>query len=247
MPLGHLAVIGGTGLNDLSDLDITGQEKVTTPYGEASAPLVRGRLADKPLVFLARHGEGHRIPPHAINYRANIQALKQAGVQAVIAVAAVGGIREDMVPGSVALPDQIIDYSWGRSHSFYDGSDGGLEHIEFDPPYDESLRQSLLDAAVQAGIDLIPDGTYGCTQGPRLETAAEIRRMRQDGCDIVGMTGMPEAALAREAGLAYACLAVNVNWAAGLGAPGEGIHDQIQQALETGMDKARQLLRAICR
>lgn len=245
MPAGKLAIIGGTGLNQLPGLQISHQQNSQTPYGAPSAPLLFGSRADKPLVFLARHGEGHHLPPHAINYRANIYALKEAGVSDIIAVAAVGGIRDDMVPGSVAIVDQLIDYSWGRAHSFYDGSDGQLAHAEFEPPYDEALRQRLIRAAVQAGVDAITDGTYGCTQGPRLETAAEIRRLRQDGCDVVGMTGMPEAALARELGLAYACLAVNVNWGAGLGEAGQGIHAQIEVAIEAGMHKVQQILSAV--
>lgn len=241
------AIIGGSGLDQLPGLALDREEFVETPYGEPSAPLQYGRYADTPVIFLARHGTRHTLPPHAINYRANLWALQAAGVSSVIAVAAVGGIRADMTPGCIAVPDQIIDYSWGRAHSFHDGGAAELAHVEFDPPYDEALRRQLLDAASAAGVACVADGTYACTQGPRLETAAEVRRLQRDGCDVVGMTGMPEAVLARELGMAYACIAVSVNWAAGLGESGQGIHAQIEVAMRAGMDKTQVLLQAVLR
>ncbi len=245
-----LAIIGGTGLNQLTGLSGLKERVLDTPFGSPSAPLQLGLMRSKQVIFLARHGQGHHLPPHAINYRANIWALREAGVKAVVGVAAVGGIRADLGPGSIAIADQLIDYSWGRKHSFFDGDNErntrlGLQtvsHVEFDPPYDASLRKRLISAAEAAGIECAVSACYGCTQGPRLETAAEIRRMQQDGCDVVGMTGMPEAALAREAGLAYACVSVVVNWAAGIGATGDGIHSQIEQALSAGMEKTHRLL-----
>lgn len=237
-----IGIIGGTGLDSLAGMQLDEQRSLETPYGSSSAPLSMGEFSGSPVAFLPRHGQGHRLAPHAINYRANIWALREAGVRKLIAVAAVGGIREDMQPGCIAIPDQIIDYSWGRAHSFYDVDSAGVEHAEFDPPYDEALRQQLLQSATSQGIPCIGDGCYGCTQGPRLESAAEVRRLQRDGCAIVGMTGMPEAGLAREAGLSYACVAVVVNRAAGLGPTGQGIHAQIEQAIEEGMARTHALL-----
>ena len=234
-----LAVIGGTGLNDLPGFELDQEKTVETPYGSPSSALAVGRFQGMPIVFLPRHGQGHHIPPHLINYRANIHALKELGVERILAVAAVGGIREDMSPGRLAFPDQIIDYTWGREHTFSDGQHADLQHIEFGQPYDESFRQqciSLLPTAIKEGV-------YAATQGPRLETEAEIRRLKNDGADMVGMTGMPEAALAREAGLAYVSASVIVNWAAGLGEG--GIHDQIEQSVAEGMAQVGQLLAAL--
>jgi 5'-methylthioinosine phosphorylase len=171
-------------------------------------------LGSTQVAFIARHGRGHKVPPHRINYRANIWALHHIGVRAVIGVNAVGGIHARTGPGALAVPRQIIDYSWGREHTYFaDGLDA-VTHIDFTEPYAESLRQLLLRSA--GNVDVWGEGVYACTQGPRLESAAEVRRLQRDGCDMIGMTGMPEAALARELGLAYACLALSVNWAAGL-------------------------------
>ncbi len=239
----EFAVIGGTGLNQLAEFELLEERRIETPYGAPSAALKIGRFNGRGLVFLARHGDGHHIPPHAINYRANIHALREAGVRQVLAVAAVGGIRRDMRPGVIAFPDQLIDYTWGRAHSFHDGSGSGVEHIEFGQPYSEMLRHECIRVAAQAGLEAVEEGVYGATQGPRLETEAEIRRMQRDGVDLVGMTGMPETALAREAGLEYACCAVVVNWAAGL-ADG-GIHDQIEESLAEGMGRVHRLLQAL--
>ena len=212
-----LAVIGGSGLYALPGLIEVRELDVVTPYGAPSAPLIMGKVHGHDIVFLARHGTQHRLPPHAINYRANVWALHAQGVKRVVAVATVGGIGEGMGPGVIALPDQIIDYTWGRAHTFFDGQDGKVQHIDFTHPYDAALRTALMNAAQRAGVALHEGSTYGVTQGPRLETAAEITRMQRDGATLVGMTGMPEAALARELGLAYATLAVVVNAAAGTG------------------------------
>lgn len=237
------AVIGGTGLNTLDAFELLAEQAIDTPYGTPSANLQIGRFDSQPLIFLPRHGAGHGIPPHRINYRANIWALKKAGVRQVLAVAAVGGIREDMAPGRIAFPDQVIDYTWGREHSFHDGqagTTGKVEHIEFGKPYSETLRAHCIEVARQAGLEAIEDGVYAATQGPRLESEAEIRRLQRDGADMVGMTGMPETSLAREAGLEYACCAVMVNWAAGLGEG--GIHEQIEQSVREGMGRVGRLL-----
>lgn len=237
-----IAIIGGTGLTQIADLTLIGREQVTTPYGSPSAELVIGELNQRQVVFLARHGNPHSIPPHRINYRANLWALKQMGVDSIIAVAAVGGITPTMVPACLALPNQIIDYTYGRNQTFFDDELSPVTHIDFTVPYTETLRQQLMAAAKNAGISLVEQGTYGCTQGPRLETAAEIKRMEQDGCDLVGMTGMPEAALARELGLEYASLAVVANWGAGKIA-GEITMAEIEQNLHKGMADAIALLK----
>ena len=238
-----LAIIGGTGLASLNGLEITRREMVHTPYGEPSGPLMHGRFAGHNVVFLPRHGYAHTIPPHRVNYRANIWALHHIGVRRVLAVAAVGGIRSDMEPGSIAFPDQLIDYTYGRAHTFFEQDLDQVTHIDFTEPYDATLRGQLIKAAQAAGLKCVTDGTYAATQGPRLETAAEIARLERDGCDVVGMTGMPEAGLAREMQLAYACCAVIANWAAGKGS--EGIHAEIDRYLKRGMEQVRALLEAL--
>jgi len=237
----RLAIIGGTGLAELKGLEITGREASNTAYGEPSGHLVFGRYGQQDIVFLPRHGHKHTIPPHKINYRANIKALHNVDVDRIIAVNAVGGIRSDCGPGRVVIPNQLVDYTFGREHTFYDGRKAmGLEHIDFTKPYSEGLRQILIGVAEQANIDVVRDGVYAATQGPRLETAAEINRYEQDGCTIVGMTGMPEAALAKEAGIDYASCSVVVNWAAGRGQ--DDIHMDIERYLSEGMDQVKKLL-----
>jgi 5'-methylthioinosine phosphorylase len=209
-----IGVIGGTGLTEPVFLEDIQTVSVTTPFASEPVHIYRGRLGSTQVAFIARHGRGHKVPPHRINYRANIWALQHVGVRAVIGVNAVGGIHARTGPGALAVPRQIIDYSWGREHTYFaDGLDA-VTHIDFTSPYAESLRQLLLRSA--ADVPVWGEGVYACTQGPRLESAAEVRRLQRDGCDMIGMTGMPEAALARELGLAYACLALSVNWAAGL-------------------------------
>ncbi len=210
------AIIGGSGLNQLDSVQITHRQIVITPYGSASAPLVFGKIGDQKIIFLARHGSGHTIPPHQVNYRANIWALKEAGVTHIIAFTSVGGISPQMKPGMTCIPDQIIDYTHNRDHTFYDQFDSGIHHIDFTQPFCNELCLKLLEAAQKASLNAINKGVYGATQGPRLETAAEIKRMQQDGCDLVGMTGMPEAALAAECELCYANFSMVVNWAAGI-------------------------------
>ena len=237
----ELAIIGGTGLTSLKELDITKREVVHTPFGEPSGPLTHGVLSGKEVVFLARHGYGHTIPPHRINYRANMWALHNTGVKKVIAVAAVGGISDDLPSGMLAIPDQIIDYTSARESTFFDDGLTHVTHIDFTEPYCEELRQLLIRGCLAAKLDYVPRGTYGTTQGPRLETAAEIERMARDGCTMVGMTGMPEAALARELELCYATSAVVVNKAAGRG-DGPISMQEIEQSVKHGMEKVRILL-----
>lgn len=236
-----LAIIGGTGLTQLSDLNILNREQLDTPYGTPSAEFVTGELNGNRIIFLTRHGNPHTIAPHQINYRANIWGLKQLGVEQIIAVAAVGGITGEMAPAHIAIPDQIIDYSYGRKHTFFENE--AVSHIDFTYPYNQKLRSRLISAASDANIKISPLGTYGCTQGPRLETAAEIRRMERDGCDLVGMTGMPEAALAKELDMAYAAISVVANWAAGK-SEGEITMAEIERHLHKGMANTALLLKA---
>ena len=237
-----VAIIGGSGLTNLKNLRIMRREVIRTPYGEPSAPMVFGQLGGREAVFLPRHGAGHTIPPHDVNYRANIWALKQTGVRNVIAVNAVGGISSGyMTPGSLVIPDQIIDYTYGREHTFFGSESKKVAHVDFTYPYCEELRKILIQAATRAKLGAIAQGTYGATQGPRFESAAEIRRMERDGADVVGMTGMPEAGLAREMELCYASIAVVVNPAAGKTAEVISLKE-IEKYLETGMTKVRSLL-----
>lgn len=235
-----LAIIGGTGLTSLKGLEILRREMVYTPWGEPSGPLTHGRFAGHDVVFLARHGYAHTIPPHRVNYRANLWALHSIGVRRVLAIAAVGGIRADMRPGLIAFPDQLIDYTWGRAHTFFEQDLEQVTHVDFTHPYDVGLRTQLIAAAGNAKLDFVADGTYAATQGPRLETAAEIARLERDGCAVVGMTGMPEAGLARELQLVYACCAVIANWAAGKSR--DDIHAEIDRYLRQGMEQVRALL-----
>lgn len=222
-----LALIGGTGLYQFPGMTVHERVRPDTPFGAPSGDIVLGEVAGRRVAFLARHGESHTIAPHRVNYRANVYALKSLGAERVIGVNAVGGIRHDMGPKVVVVPDQIIDYTHGRFTSFCDVDGAKVEHIDFSEPYTASLRRLLLDAATRAGVAVVDGGCYGATQGPRLETRAEITRMKRDGSDLVGMTGMPEAALARELGLDYACIALVANWAAGCGDEAEISLDEI--------------------
>nr|WP_284047525.1 S-methyl-5'-thioinosine phosphorylase [Guyparkeria hydrothermalis] len=240
-----MAIIGGTGLSQIEGIEDVRHQMVSTPFGEPSGPVTIGRLQGCDVVFLPRHGYNHRIPPHQINYRANIWALRELNVSRILAVAAVGGIHPDMGPGSLVVPDQLIDYTWGRPSTYYEGDLESVTHVDFTYPYDESLRQAFLAAGKALHIPMADGGTYGATQGPRLETAAEIRRLERDGCDVVGMTGMPEAVLAREAEIEYASLNVVANWAA-------GVHDgdivsmaEIEKTLSNSMRGVRKVLKQI--
>ena len=239
----RLAIIGGSGLTALAGLVIQRQQMQPTPYGEPSGPLIFGLLHEKEVVFLPRHGNPHAIPPHRINYRANLWALKENSIESIIAVNAVGGITGGMHPGRLAIPLQIIDYTSGRQHTYFADNLESVVHIDFTNPYCESLRRRLIAAGKSAKLDVYDGGTYGATQGPRLETAAEIARLEKDGCNLVGMTGMPEAALARELGLDYVMICVVVNWAAGK-AEGVITMDVIEKYLANGIIMTRKLLEA---
>ena len=245
-----LAIIGGSGFEVLPGFGETMRKSVVTPYGATSSELVIGNLGGTPLVFLSRHGETHSIPPHRVNYRANIHGLKMLGVNRIISFAAVGGIGQRYTTDSIVVPDQLIDYTWGRQHTFYDGEDpvsdnSVLDHIEFASPFDTPLRDNVISAANSAAIEITDTGTYAVSQGPRLETAAEIDRMEKDGADIVGMTVMPEAALAREAGIAYATIAMVVNAAAGRGNTAITMQ-QINSSLEVTTRLAMKILEVYC-
>jgi len=236
-----IAIVGGTGLSALDNLEIIRSEAMSTPFGEPSADLNIGQINNKEVIFLARHGHSHNIPPHKVNYRANLWALNELGVDAIIAVNAVGGIRDDMSPGSLVLPDQIIDYTSSRINTFFEEDLNNVTHIDFSYPYSESIRKIIFDSAEKQAIQLIDNAVYAATEGPRLETAAEIQRLKRDGCDIVGMTGMPEAALARELEIDYASICVNANWAAGLS--DELITMQtIEKNITEGMEQVHQLI-----
>ncbi|KGM06471.1 5'-methylthioadenosine phosphorylase [Methylophaga thiooxydans] len=239
-----MGIIGGSGLSRYPELVVSDVVVLDTPYGKPSAAITIGKLGESEVAFLPRHGDNHAIAPHKINYRANIHALSQLGVTDIIAVAAVGGITTDFGPGALAVPDQLIDYTYGREQSFYSDDFSVDKHIDFTWPYTESLRQNILHAATTSQLKVIAGATYGAVQGPRLETAAEIRRMARDGCDIVGMTGMPEAYLARELELNYATLAVVANWAAGI-AEGELTMQQISETLADGIDNVRMLIAGV--
>ncbi|OQK16749.1 5'-methylthioadenosine phosphorylase [Methyloprofundus sedimenti] len=235
------AIIGGSGLTQIQAIKIIEQKYYQTPYGSPSSACSIGEFCGQQIIFLARHGDPHTIAPHKINYRANLWALKQAGAEQIIAVAAVGGITPEMYPARIAIPRQIIDYSYGREHTYFAEEKEAVKHIDFTFPYDENLRQQLINSAKLLQLNIQTNGVYGCTQGPRLETSAEIARMERDGCDLVGMTGMPEAVLARELEIPYACCAVIANWAAGKSA-GEITMPEIIKNLGQGMADTEQLL-----
>lgn len=238
-----LAIIGGSGLTTLSNLDVSHREVVRTPYGEPSGALVFGQISGQPAVFLPRHGYAHTIPPHMVNYRANLWALHNCGATGIISVASVGGIRSDLQPGDIVLPHQIIDYTWGRKSTFFEGVGTPVTHVDFTEPYDDPLRCRIEAAAQALGIELKVGAVYAATQGPRLETAAEINRLERDGADVVGMTGMPEAVLARELGIPYAAINVIANHAAGRASSSKGIHfESLEPVLQEAMGRVRAVI-----
>ena len=235
-----LGILGGSGLERVGVLEAPISQPVITQWGPPSAAPCIAMLDHVRVAFIPRHGARHELPPHRINYRANLAALHSLGVRVVIGLNAVGGIAPWMGPGHLALPDQLIDYTWGRTQSFWDEA-SEMRHVEFTEPMDASLRAELMAAAQGMIQPAAPRGTYGVTQGPRLETRAEIDRLARDGCDMVGMTLMPEAALARELELPYACIALSVNWAAGRGR--QALHEEMQAYMQASAEAALVLLR----
>ena len=243
-----LAIIGGSGLAQLDNLKGTKRKEARTPYGEPSAALTQGEIAGRAVLFLARHGDGHTIAPHEVNYRANLWALKDAGAREIVSVATVGGIAAQAGPGALLVPHQIIDYTWGRAATYFQGPGVPVKHVDFTEPYSRPLRERLLAAARACGEAVHDGAVYAVTQGPRLETAAEIERLARDGADLVGMTAMPEAALARELDLPYAALAVVANHAAGRGDSRSAISlDAITIVLDEAMQRVRRILEQVCR
>ena len=242
-----LAIVGGTGVYRLAELADVESHLPQTRYGFPSGPVRVGTLAGRRVAFLARHGEGHGVPPHRVNYRANLVALQMVGASRVLALNTVGGITGRCGPRVLACPDQLIDYTWGRVSTLCEEEGTEVLHVDFGEPYTASLRADILAAAARAGVAVVDGGCYGATQGPRLETRAEIARMRRDGCDLVGMTGMPEAGLARELGLDYACLGIVANWAAGAGPdPDEVITlDEVLANVAAATDGVSRLLGAL--
>ena len=241
-----LAIIGGSGLTKLANLDVTHREVMRTPYGDPSGAVTFGQLGGQPVAFLARHGYGHTIPPHEVNYRANLWALHKIGASGVVSVASVGSIRADLKPDDVVIPHQLIDYTWGRKSTYHEGCGVAVRHVDFTDPYDPALRQQLIEAAARAGMTVSDAAVYAVTQGPRLETAAEIDRFERDGADLVGMTAMPEAVLARELGLPYAAINLVANYAAGRADSRHGISfDAIEQVLQESMGRVRTIIAAL--
>ena len=241
-----LAIIGGSGLTKLANLDVTHREVMRTPYGDPSGAVTFGQLGGQPVAFLARHGYGHTVPPHEVNYRANLWALHKIGASGVVSVASVGSIRADLKPGDIVIPHQLIDYTWGRKSTYHEGCGVAVRHVDFTDPYDPALRQQLIEAAARAGMTVSDAAVYAVTQGPRLETAAEIDRFERDGADLVGMTAMPEAVLARELGLPYAAINLVANYAAGRADSRHGISfDAIEQVLQESMGRVRTIIAAL--
>lgn len=227
-----LAVLGGSGFNSLTQLSGIRQQDINTPYGAPSDSITFGELEGVPCLFLARHGAGHIIPPHQINYRANIWALREAGASWIFSVATVGGITRGFDPGILAVPHQLIDYTWGRRQTYFEDGEQ-VNHVDFTEPYSTQRRAQIIDSAKKVGESVISRAIYAVTQGPRLETAAEVDRLEKDGADVVGMTAMPEAILARELGVDYAAIVAVANHAAGRGNSRERIDLEAIQSVHT--------------
>ncbi len=238
----NTAIIGGTGLYELDGFEQVDRLTLMTQWGEPSSDIIIMKVDETHIAFLSRHGFEHNIPPHKVNYRANLWALKECGVKQIIAIAAVGGITDQMSPQTICIPDQIIDYTYGRQQTYFESEQESVTHIDFTEPYCSHLRQTLLQTSKQQSIEVIDGGVYAATQGPRLETAAEIQKLKRDGADIVGMTGMPEATLARELEIDYACCSLVVNWAAGCAGTHKIEHSEMQKIVDSGMLKVKSLL-----
>ena len=242
-----LAIIGGRGLTELANLEITHRQVMRTPFGEPSGAFLFGTIKQHDVIFLARHGYGYTIPPHLVNYRANLWALREQGVSDILAVATVGGIRPDLVPGTLVVPDQILDYTQGRDYTFFSTRNASYKNIDFTQPYSAKLRGRILDCAARVQQRCLDGGVYAATQGPRLDSIAEINRFERDGADMVGMTGMPEAALARELDMNYATIAVVANYAAGRGdSLNEISMESVNATAKSAMERVRIILDHVC-
>jgi len=214
--MAKIAVIAGTGLTGMKEFILKEERTIPTPFGDPSASIKIGLLDGIEIAFLARHGDPHRILPHHVNYRANLYALKEIGITSIIAIAAVGGITAPMHAGVIAIPHQLVDYTYSREQSIFSDTGHGLEHhVDFTEPFTQKVRELLLTSSSQLHINVVGKGVVAVVQGPRLETAAEINKLEREGCDLVNMTLMPEAGLARELAIEYASLALVVNRAAG--------------------------------
>ena len=245
-----LAIIGGSLLKEISNLSNVTEERIKTPFGLPSDNFISGEINDFEVVYFNRHGVSHHIAPHQINYKANMFVLKILDVTHIVSITAVGGITEKMSPMKWVVPDQIIDYTHGRMHTYNDGNDKEVQHIDFSYPFDETLSKNIARAIEMESCDYESQATYGVTQGPRLETVAEIRRMQRDGCDIVGMTAMPEAAFARELDMKYATLSLVVNWAAGKSDGADATPelvsmDEIKQRISEGNETTEKIIQNV--
>jgi 5'-methylthioadenosine phosphorylase len=235
----RIAIIGGTGVYDPGILNDIQEEIVATPFGKVRALI--GKYQDREVVFVPRHGEKHSVPPHKINYRANIWSLRELGVERVIATAAVGSLNSDMKPTDLVMVDQFLDFTRGREQSFYEGGETGVFHVDVTNPYCRELRQVLFRNAKDLGMNVHFNGTYICTEGPRFETAAEIRMYRLLRGDVVGMTSVPEVVLARELGICYATIGMVTNYAAGI-SPTPLTHSEVIEVMAQNMANLRKLI-----
>jgi 5'-deoxy-5'-methylthioadenosine phosphorylase len=240
--MSNIAIIGGSVLPKLFDFQMQRSELPATPFGNPASPLQYGSFAKRDIIYLNRHGIERRTAPHLVNYRANMWALHEAKIDIVIGLSVVGGIRADMTPGHIVFPNQLIDYTYGRPSSCYEEDFDYTKHIDFTHPYCPELHKVLIQAAQELHLDFTDDATYGVTQGPRFETIAEINRMERDGCDIVGMTAMPEALLARELNMRYTSIALVASKAAGR-VDGLSISlDDMKTVIDDSLDQIHQLL-----
>lgn len=234
-----IGIIGGSGLYDPKIMTDIVEDRIKTPFGEIS--VFRGRYGSRELVFLPRHGAGHTVPPHLVNYRANIWGLRALGVERIIATAAVGSLRRRLRPGDTVVIDQFLDFTKSRPMTFFDGGEHGVVHIDYTEPYCGEVRRSLLSAAHDAGLRAHDGGCYACMEGPRFETPAEIRMLDRLGADVVGMTSVPEVVLAREAGICYGTAAMVTNFAAGMA--GQALsHQEVLDLMAANTAKLRRLL-----
>lgn len=239
--MSKIGIIGGSGLYEIKGLTLKHKKSVKTPYGKPSEQYFIGEIGGTEAVFLPRHGKRHDIPPHMINYRANIWGFRKLGVEKIISISAVGGIKKGLRPGDIVILDQVLDMTRNRKSTFYDGKEGVI-HIDFTDPYCPDIRKTLLTAGKRAGVSLKKGGTYVAVEGPRLESASEIKSFSILGGDVVGMTGMPEACLARELEICYSGLSVVANYAAGISRKKLTVAE-VMEAMMSSTEKIKKLLK----